>query len=94
MDIRNLAMRRRTFLSGLLAVPAVTYFDMGRSWQKHDELWLPNPHTDGLTIRVRLNFDEKLISDGTPEYTLYQVSEVGVSEVWQETLRIKSLEWR
>lgn len=34
-------MNRRSFLAGLLAAPAVTYFDMGASWKKHEALWVP-----------------------------------------------------
>jgi hypothetical protein len=34
-------MKRRGFLLGALALPAVTYFDMGASWRKHDNgLWM------------------------------------------------------
>jgi len=28
-------MRRRVFLAGVLALPVVTYFDMGASWKKN-----------------------------------------------------------
>jgi hypothetical protein len=33
-------MKRRTLLAGLLAAPAVTYFDMGASWKKHGDLYV------------------------------------------------------
>ena len=46
-------MRRRAFLAGLVAVPAVTYFDMGASWKRHGDLYLAEKSVwDGIDRAV------------------------------------------
>jgi len=86
-------MKRRHFLAGLLAVPAVTYFDMGSAWKKHNGLYLrgvelvgdPCAPTDGLF----------LIEDAGPLLKAYYNDKVvhgltfDTSELWRNGARPK-----
>jgi len=57
-------MNRRNFLQGALsalaAVPAVSYFDMGASWKKHDNGLWTGPST-GWECRELLYPDQQII---------------------------------